>query len=95
MPNIEERITFKELKALRCVIQAFLPDLKGRLHLLHENNQSVIGVLTHLTSKSTTICKLFVLIDTYDIEIRTQYIRSATHVGRTICPASRTTPNGS
>jgi hypothetical protein len=56
----------------------------GRRLLLHEDNQSVIGVLTHLTSKSPTMMcelhKLFLLIDSYDIKIRTQYIRSAANV---------------
>ncbi len=84
MPDIEEHITFKELKAVRCAVLEFLPELKGRRLLLHEDNQSVIGVLTHLTSKSPTMMcelrKLFLLIDTYDINIRTQYIRSATNV---------------
>ncbi len=44
----------------------------------------MIGVLTHLTSKSLiTICelrKLFLFIDTNDIKIRTLYIRSSAHV---------------
>ena len=75
MPGIEDHITFKKLKSVRCVIQAFLPELKGRCLLLYKDNQSVIGVLTHLTSKSPTmmceLCKLFLLIDTYDIKIRT------------------------
>ena len=35
----QEHITFKELKAVRsCVIQAFLPELRGRRLLLHEDN---------------------------------------------------------
>jgi len=84
MPDIEKHITFKELKAVRCVIHAFLLELNGRRLLLHEDNQSVIDVLIHLSSKSfTTMCelrKLFLLIDTYDINIRTRYIRSATNV---------------
>jgi hypothetical protein len=46
--------------------------------------QSVIGVLTHLTSKSPTMMcdlrKLFLFLDTYDIKIRTRYIRSAANV---------------
>ena len=38
-------------------------------------------MLTHLTSKYTTMmCELFLLIDTYDIKIRTLYIRSAANV---------------
>jgi hypothetical protein len=69
---------------VRCAILAVLPELKGRCLLLHEDNQSAIGVLTHLTSKSPTrMCelrKLFLLIDTYDIKIRTRYIRSASNV---------------
>ncbi len=84
MTDLNEHITFKELKAVRCAIQTFLPELKGKRLLLHEGNQSVIGVLTYLTSKSPTmICelqKLFLLIDTYDIKIRTLYIRSAANV---------------
>ncbi len=84
MPDLEEHITFKELKAVRCAIQAFLPELKGRRILLHADNQSVIGVLTHLTSRSLTMMcelrKLFLLVDTYDIKIRTQYIRSTANV---------------
>jgi hypothetical protein len=78
MPYVDEHITFKDLKAVRCAIQAFLPELKGRRILLHEDNQPVIGVLTHLSSKPPTtmreLRKLFLLIDTYDIKIRTQYI---------------------
>ncbi len=84
MPYVHEHITFEELKVMRCAIQAFLPKLKGSRILLHEDNQSVIGVLTHLTSKSSTmmceLLKFFYLIDTYDIKIRTQYIRSAANV---------------
>ena len=38
MPNNEEHITLKELKAVRYSIQAFLPDLKGCRLLLHEDN---------------------------------------------------------
>ncbi len=49
MSDLEEHITFKELKVVRCSIQAFLPELKGRRLLLHEDSQTVIGVLTHLT----------------------------------------------
>ncbi len=80
----DEHVTFKELKAVRRAIQSFLPELKGRRILLHEDNQSVIGVLTNLTSKSPKMMcelrKLFLLIDTYNIKIRTKYIRSAANV---------------
>ena len=75
-PNLQEHITFKDLKAVRCAIKAFLPELKGKRLLLHEDNQSMIGILTHLTSKSPTMMcglrKLFILLDTYNIKIRTR-----------------------
>ncbi len=84
MPNMDESITFKELKAARCAIQAFLPELKGRHLLIHEENKPVTGVLTHLTSKAPTmmceLLELFFLIDTFDIKIKTLYIRSAANV---------------
>jgi hypothetical protein len=63
---------------------AFLSELKSKRLLLHEDNQSVIGVLMDLTSKSPTMMcemrKLFLLLDTYDIKIPTRYIRSAASV---------------
>ncbi len=58
-PDLEEYITYKELRAVRCAIKAFLPELKGKRLLLHEDNQFGIEVLTHLTSKSfTNMCEL-------------------------------------
>ena len=33
-----QHITFKELKAVRCAIESFLPELKGMRLLLHEDN---------------------------------------------------------
>ncbi len=61
-----------------------LPKPKGRHLLLHEDNQYVTCVLTHLISKPSTMMyelrKLFLVIDTYNIKIRTQYIRSASNV---------------
>ncbi len=74
----------KELKAVRCAIESFLLELKGRRLLLHEDNLSVVGVLTHLTSRSPVMMfelrKLFLLTDENDIRIRTQYIRSAANI---------------
>ena len=52
MYDLDEHITFKELKAVLCAIQAFLPELKKRQMLLYEDIHSVIGVWTHITSKS-------------------------------------------
>ncbi len=83
-PDKLQHITFKEPKAVRCAIESFLSELKGRRLLLHEDNQSVIGVLTRLTSRSPTMMSelrtLFLLTDEHDISIKTQYIRSAANV---------------
>ena len=52
--------------------------------LLHDDNQSVVGVLTHLTSRSPVMMaelrKLFLLTDENNIKIRTTYIRSAADI---------------
>ena len=83
-PSQAPHITFKELKAVRCAIESFLLKVKGRRVLLHEENPSVVGVLTHLASRSPTMMseprKLFLLTDEQDISIRTKYIRNAANV---------------
>ena len=75
-PSKLHHITFKELKVVRCAIESFIPDFKGRRSLLHEDNRFVVGVLTHLTSRSPTMMselrKLFLLTDEHDISIRTR-----------------------
>ncbi len=38
MPDLNEHVTFNELKAVRCAIQVFLPELRGNRLLLHEDN---------------------------------------------------------
>ncbi len=52
--------------------------------LLHEDNQTVVGVLTHLTSRSPVMMaelrKLLLLTDENNIKIRTTYIRSAANM---------------
>ncbi len=69
---------------MRCVIKSFLPELKGRRLLLYKDNQSVVGVLTHLTSRSPAMIselrKLFLITNENDIKIRTQYIQSAANI---------------
>ncbi len=84
MPHIEEHISFEDLMAARCVIHVFFPELKNSRLFLHEENQSIIVVLTLLTSKPPTMMfelrELFLLVDTYKIKIHTQYIRSAANI---------------
>ena len=82
--DLKQHITWKELKAVRLAILSFLPKVRGRRILLHEDNQSVIGVLTHLTSRSPAMMnelrKLWYLLDTNDILLRSKYIRSAANI---------------
>ena len=78
-------ITFKELKAVRRAVESFLPHIIGRRVLLHEDNQAVCAVLTHLTTRSPTammteLRKLWYLLDIHDIQLRPRYIQSAANV---------------
>jgi hypothetical protein len=63
-----QHITWKELRAVRHAIESFLPQLKGRHVLLHEDN-----TLTKLTTRSpimmTELRRLWYLLDTNDINI--------------------------
>jgi hypothetical protein len=72
------------LKAVRLAVLSFLPLLRGRKVLLHEDNQAVEVVLSHLTSRSPAIIdelrKHWELIVTNNISIRARYIRSAANV---------------
>ena len=47
-----QHITFKELKAVSYVVESFLPHIVGINVMLHEDNQAVVAVLTHLTTRS-------------------------------------------
>ena len=77
-------ITFKELKAVRYAVESFLPLLVGRNILLHEDNQAVVAILTHTTTRSPDMMrelrKLWLLLDENDITIRPRYIRSAANI---------------
>jgi hypothetical protein len=80
----EQHITWKELKAVRLAVLSFLFLLRGRKVLLHEDNQAVVALLSHLTSRSPAMMdelrKLWELIDTNNISIRARYNRSAANV---------------
>ena len=83
-PDRQHHITWKELKAVRCAVESFLNELKGRWLVLHEDNQSVVSVLTNMTSRSPAMMselrKLFLLLDSNEIRIRPLYIRSAANI---------------
>ena len=80
----EWHIGMRELRAVRLVIQHFLPHLRRRRVLLFEDNQSVVFILTNLVSKSPQLMaelrRLWWLLDTEDIELRVLYIRSAENI---------------
>ena len=69
---------------MRHAVNSFLPQLKGRQVLLHEDNTAVVAALTKLTSRSPAMMeelrRLWYLLDTNDIYIRPRYIRSAANV---------------
>ena len=79
-----QHITFKELKAVRYAVSSFLPELMGRRVLLHEDNQAVVSVITHLTTRSPAMMlelrKLWFLLDSNDVHLRPRYIRSAANI---------------
>jgi hypothetical protein len=79
-----QHITWKELRAVRHVVESFLPQLKGRQFLLHEDNTAVVAALSKLIYRSpvmmTELRRLWYLLDTNDIHIRPRYIRSAGNV---------------
>jgi hypothetical protein len=47
-----QHITWKELRAFRHAVKSFLPQLRGRNVLLHEDNNAVVATLTKLTTRS-------------------------------------------
>jgi hypothetical protein len=77
-------ITWKELRAVQHAIESFLPRLRGRNDLLHEDNTDVVAALTKLTTRSkammTELRRLWFLLDTKDICTRPRYICSAANI---------------
>jgi hypothetical protein len=69
---------------VRHAVESFLPQLKGRQVLLHEDNTAVVAALIKLTSRSpvimTELRRLWYLFDTNDIHIRPRYIQPAANV---------------
>lgn len=80
----QQHITFKKLKAVRYAVTSFLPQLRGRNVRLHEDNQAVVAVVTHLTTRSPDMMcelrKLWELLDSNHITLHPYYIRSAANV---------------
>ena len=85
--SVEERkqhITYLELQAVYNAVRSFLPWIRNRKILLHEDNMAVVHILTNHTSRSKPLMallrKLWWLLDVENIELRPQYIRSAANV---------------
>jgi hypothetical protein len=70
----QQHLTWKELRALRLTIEYFLPQLRGRNVLLHEDNTAVVATLSKLTKRSpvmmTELRRSWHLLDVNDINIR-------------------------
>jgi hypothetical protein len=60
-----------------------MPHMTGRNVLLHEDNREACHIMTSLTSRSHVMMgeqrRLWCLLDTNDINLRSRYIRSATN----------------
>jgi hypothetical protein len=81
----QQHITWNELRAVRLAIESFLPQLRERNVLIHEDKAVVVATtLTKLTTRSsvmvTELRRLWHLLDVNDIRIRPKYIRFAANI---------------
>jgi hypothetical protein len=69
---------------VRLATESFLPKLRGRNVLLHEDNTAVVATLHKLTTRSpvmmTELRRLLYLLDLNDISIRLGHIRYAANI---------------
>jgi hypothetical protein len=67
----QQHITWKDLKTVRLAVLPFLPLLRGRKVLMHEDNQAVVIVPSYRMSRSPAMMNelrnLLELIDTSNI----------------------------
>ena len=77
-------ITWRELRAVRLFVLAYLPQLSRRHLLLHEDNMAVVYMVHSLTSHSPELMEelraLVELLSLHDITIGCRYIRSSDNV---------------
>eukprot|EP00854_Cymbomonas_tetramitiformis_P002409 gene2409-biopygen2328 len=80
----EWHITHLELEAVFKTVQAFLRELEGKVVRLYCDNQAVVAMLSHFTSRNPDLMKrmrkLWSLLDLHDIELQARYIRSEANV---------------
>ncbi|KAK3233099.1 hypothetical protein CYMTET_56584 [Cymbomonas tetramitiformis] len=77
-------ITHLELEAVYKTVQAFLQELEGKVVRLYCDNQAVVAMLSHFTSRNPDLMRrmrrLGLLLDLHDIELQARYIRSEANV---------------
>ncbi|KAK3262767.1 hypothetical protein CYMTET_28392 [Cymbomonas tetramitiformis] len=73
-------ITHLELEPVYNTVQFFLRELTGKVVRLYYNNQAVVAMLSHFTSRNPELMRrmrrLWILLDLNDIELQARYIRS-------------------
>ncbi|KAK3246227.1 hypothetical protein CYMTET_44229 [Cymbomonas tetramitiformis] len=73
-------ITHFELEAVYKTVQSFLRELTSKVVRLYCDNQAVVAMLSHFTSRSPELMRrmrrLWILLDLNDIELQARYIRS-------------------
>ncbi|KAK3287031.1 hypothetical protein CYMTET_5441 [Cymbomonas tetramitiformis] len=73
-------ITHLELEAVYKTVQSFLRELTGKAVRLYCDNQAVVAMLSHFTSRNSELMRrmrrLWILLDLNDIELHARYIRS-------------------
>ncbi|KAK3233094.1 hypothetical protein CYMTET_56579 [Cymbomonas tetramitiformis] len=77
-------ITHLELEAVCKTVQAFLQELEGKVVRLYCDNQAVVAMLSHFTSRNPDLMRrmrrLWLLLDLHDIELQAWYICSEANV---------------
>ncbi|KAK3242772.1 hypothetical protein CYMTET_47546 [Cymbomonas tetramitiformis] len=72
--------THLELEAVYKTVRSFLFELEGKVVRLYCDNQAVVAMLSHFTSRNPELVrrmrKLWLLLDLHDIELQARYIRS-------------------
>ncbi|KAK3287371.1 hypothetical protein CYMTET_5118 [Cymbomonas tetramitiformis] len=76
----ELHITHLELEAVYKTVQSFLRELTGKVVRLYCDNQAVVAMLSHFTSRNPELMRrmrrLWILLDINDIELQARCIRS-------------------
>ncbi|KAK3266442.1 hypothetical protein CYMTET_24932 [Cymbomonas tetramitiformis] len=80
----EWHIAHLELEAVFKTVQAFLRELEGKVVRLYCDNQAVLAILSHFTSRNPDLMRrmrrLWSLLDLHDIELQARCIRSEANV---------------